>query len=267
MNILLSWARKQSDPDVGILINRLEKEGHHIVYFVGSPIDKRSTPAGAVFHSYADAENGYSALGIDPTSFEPLSEGLVQKLYRTESIMLTMMNRFFDRACVDERRRMYYEMVRYWNGILQTFKPSAVIFPNMPHFGYDYLIYELAQLAGIRTIFFDDTRFPGRLLPATNFDRLTERLQKALERNTGQRYSLEDIAPDIRHYYEPRSRRDFNSVPSYIADQKERHSFWKIRLSWKHIWRSMRDFSVFRKVPRYLRFLVREETIPFIKKL
>ncbi|MDO8619789.1 MAG: hypothetical protein Q7R64_00370 [bacterium] len=267
MKVLLSWARKQSDPDTGILIERLERAGHSLVYFVGAPVDERSTPKGAVFHSYADAEVGKPALSIDALAFPPLDADLIQKLYHTESVVLTMMNRFFDEFVVDERRRIYYEMVRYWSGVLSRYTPDVVLFPTLPHFGYDYILYSLARLAGIKTIFFDDTRFPGRLLPATDLAHLTESLKSAMTRNTGKQYSLDDLAPDIRGYYESRSRKDYSVVPSYIADQKERHSIWKLRLPWEKMGESLRDFSFLHKAPRYLRFLARERTIPFVKKV
>lgn len=256
MRILLSWARRQNDPDIGILIHRLGREKHQVVYFVGAPIDEAKTPAGAVFHSYTDAGNAIPALGVDPSGFEPLGADIIQRLYRTESITLTMMNRSFDRLCVDERRRLYYEMVRYWSGVLRTFKPEAVIFPNMPHSIYDYLLYELAHLLGIKTILFDDTRFPGRLLPFTDFRYLTKSLQEEMEKNRGKQSSLNDLAPDIRDYYELRSRRDYNVTPSYIVDLQEKHSFhWSPSL--KSIAACIQDLSVFRKAPRYIRWLLR----------
>ncbi len=267
MRILLSWARKQSDPDTRILIERLEKGSHSFVYFVGAPIDEKSTPAGAVFHSYADAEIGKNAHGIDATRFPPLDEELIRKLYHTESIVLTMFNRFFDALCVDERRRIYYEMVRYWMGILSVYTPEVVLFPTLPHFGYDYILYALAQLFNIKTIFFDDTRFPGRLLLATSLEQLTEPLVRVLEEHKGKTCTVQELASDIREYYEPRSRRDFNAVPSYIADQKARHSFWKIRFPWKSMWQSVRDFSFLQKAPRYLRAVASERAVPFLTRI
>lgn len=256
MRILLSWARRQNDPDIGILIHRLGREKHQVVYFVGAPIDEAQTPAGAVFHSYTDAGNAIPALGVDPSGFEPLRADIIRRLYRTESITLTMMNRFFDSLCVDERRRIYYEMVRYWRGVLIEFRPDAVIFPNMPHFVYDYILYELSVLLGIKTILFDDTRFPGRLLPFTDFRYLTKSLQEAMAKNPEKQSSLNDLAPDIREYYELRSRRDYNVTPSYIVDLKNKHSFrWSV--PWKPIAECIKDLSVFRKAPRYIRWLLR----------
>lgn len=267
MKILLSWARKQSDPETRILIERLQQAGHEFVYFVGAPVDKTATPAGTLFHSYAEAEVGKSAHGIDASLFPPLDEELIRRLYHTESIVLTMMNRFFDTLCVDERRRIYYEMVRYWSGVLSVYTPEVVLFPTLPHFGYDYILYALAQLFNIKTIFFDDTRFPGRLLLATRLEQLTEPLIRALAEHKGKKVTAQELAPDIRQYYAPRSQRDFNVVPSYIADQKARHSFWKIRFPWKSMWKSVRDVSFLHKAPRYLVAVASERAIPFVKRI
>ncbi|TSC58758.1 MAG: capsular polysaccharide biosynthesis protein [Parcubacteria group bacterium Greene0416_79] len=174
-----------------------------------------------------------------------------------------MMNRFFDTLCVDERRRIYYEMVRYWRGVLRLVKPAAIIFPNMPHFVYDYIIYELAHIFGIKTILFDDTRFPGRLLLFTDFERLTETLKKELAAHAGRKVSIDELAPDIRTYYELRSRRDFSATPSYILDQKKKHTSWKLGIPWRRVERSIRDGSFARKVPRFFLWLMWER-VPFL---
>ncbi len=251
MKILLSWARRPSDPDIGTMISRLTLGGHRVVYFVGDPIDERLTPEGGIFHSYRDAVESIPARGIDLFSFEPLGEEIIRKLYRAESLALTMMNLICNNLCVDERRRIYYGMVRYWRGVLLACQPDVLIFPNMPHAVYDYILYELAHAFGIKTILFDDTRFPGRLLPFSDFKCLTKSLQEEIVRNRGKNFSLNDLADDIRDYYVSRSRRDYNVTPSYIKDLKEKHSLrWS--LPWKDIARCVKDFSVFKKAPRYL---------------
>lgn len=262
MNILLSWARRESDPDIGMLTRRLTVAGHTLVYFIGAPIDARLAETETVFHCYADAEHAKPAPGIDTAEFEPLGEDIIKKLYRTESIALTMMNRLFDTLCVDERRRIYYEMVRYWRGALVRFRPDAIIFPNMPHLVYDYIIYELAHLFGIKTILFDDTRFPGRLLPLTNLDRLTERIQEARRTLVGS-VSLHDLASDIRRYYEPRRLREFAMLPSYIVDQEKKYTSWTLGIPWMRAWHAFRNGSILRKGALLLRFLIRER-IPFL---
>ncbi len=264
MKILLSWARRPSDPDIGILIDRLEKEGNPVVYFVGAPTDK-TRASGATFHSYIDAGKAIPAPTVDPSQFEPMGKDTIRKLYHVESIVLTMMNRFFDPLCVDERRRIYYEMLRYWRGVLLTFTPDAVIFPNMPHFVYDYILYELAHLLGIKTILFDDTRFPGRLLMFTDFEQLTQALKTELARADGRSKSARTLAEDIREYYEPRSRRDFNAIPSYIEYQKKKYTLWQFNLPWVSIKKSLRDLSFVQKAPRYIGWLFREKSIPLAR--
>lgn len=256
MNIFLSWARKPQDPDLSVLLSELEKNSHKVIYWVGSESTEKSIPKGTLFHSYADALAAKSAPGIDASEFPPPGDNIIRKLYRVESIVLTMMNLVLDGCCVDERRNLYYQMLRYWLGILKRCKPDAVIFPNMPHFIYDYLIYELAHLFGIKTILFDDTRFPGRLLPFTDFNYLTKSIQEEIAKNRGKQFFVSDLAEDIREYYEPRSRLDYNIAPSYIVDLRNRRSFqWSF--PWKQFTESLRDLSVFKKAPRYVMWLLR----------
>lgn len=266
MRILLSWARRPSDPDIGILINRLANDDHKLVYFIGAPFDERLA-RGALFHSYLDAENALPSAEIDVFEFEPLDEDLIKKMYHTESIVLTMMNRLFDRLCVDERRRIYYEMLRYWFGVLKRYAPDVIIFPNMPHLVYDYIIYEVAHFLGIKTIAFDDTRFPGRLLMFTDFERLTGVLKKELKNTEGRMVSVNELSEDIRNYYEPRSHRDFSATPSYIVEQKRKYAFRFDGLSAEKVKESIRDFSFLGKIPRYILWLVTVKGPQLLKRM
>ena len=256
MKILLNWVRKPQDPDLAPVFSALAAHGHRVIYWVGSDLAEKIFPEGAVFHSYRDALEARPAPGIDAFAFQPPSEDLLNKLSRAESIVLTMMNLGFDRACVDKRKDIYYEMVRYWHGVLTTHAPDAVVFPNMPHHIYDYVLYELAKLLHVRTALFDDTRFPGRLLPFTDFDRLTALVQEEMHKSRGKTFSLNELSPDILSYYEPRARRDYRAVPSYITDLKRKRSFhWSF--PWAKARAALRDGSAFRKAGPYARWMLR----------
>ena len=266
MKILLNWVRKPQDPDLAPVFSALTAHGHRVIYWVGSDLAEKTIPEGAVFHSYRDALEARPASGIDASAFPPPSGDFLKKLSPVESVTLTMMNLGFDRAPVDKRKDLYYEMVRYWRGILSHYTPDAIVFPNMPHHSYDYVLYEIAKLSGIRTVLFDDTRFPGRLLPFTDFDRLTALLRQEIQNNRGKMFSLNDLSEDIRKYYEPRAQSDYAQVPSYITDLKRKRSFhWSF--PWSAARAALRDGSALRKAVPYARFVFRVKGGELVRRL
>lgn len=258
MRILLSWAEKGSALE--ILLRELKNGGHEIIYWVGYTGAEIYKPSGAIFHSYIDAMAGKPAVGINTADFSSPGEEIIRELHPAESRVLTMMNRMFDELCVDERRHIYYDMVGYWQGVLKKYQPDLAIFPNTPHFVYDYIIYELARRLNIKTIAFDDTRLPGRLLYFSDYRQGSELLRQRVAANQEKNFSLEDLSGDIREYYEPRAQKSFQATPSYIIDQKSKYVTWHWPFWRQKIWSSIKDLTIFQKTGLYfLKFMRRED--------
>ena len=69
------------------------------------------------------------------------------------------------------QREKYYDYidffanyVNFFYDILSTRKVDVVFFANIPHLGPDYILYNLAQLMGIKTYFFYQTLFPNKFI-------------------------------------------------------------------------------------------------------
>lgn len=259
MRIFLIWPAKGPGSEVGELMNGIEKHGHKIVYWVGRPEAAEYRPAGAVFHSYIDAINAEPAENINPYSFAPPSKNLIHDLRDTEAITLTMMNGFpfYDRLCTDERRRIYYTMLRYWLGVLKEYKPDAVIFPNTPHFIYNYVLYHLARYLGIKTVVFYDSRIPGRLIRLDDFKQGCVPLQKELRAMSQKQIYLSDLPDDIRRYYEKITAKNLSEAPSYIKELKKKHSFYIWLFTEPKIRQSIRDLTIFMKLPRFIFYMMK----------
>tara|TARA_R110000850_G_scaffold125586_16_gene244067 strand:- start:3135 stop:4706 length:1572 start_codon:yes stop_codon:yes gene_type:complete len=109
----------------------------------------------AVFQNHSDA------IWARPASdhgweLPVLDEPLLTALAVTESLFLRMVDRI-DYAEVHSytaRRGLYYKHVRFWSGVLDNYQPKVVFFPATPHQLYDFVLYSLCQLRGIRTIMF-----------------------------------------------------------------------------------------------------------------
>lgn len=245
-------------------MRELKKHSHHVVYIIAKhDLDIREFPE-TVFHSYRDATYNLPPKEINSDQFPPVSGDIIDKFHCTESLVLSMMNRMFDEKCVDERKHIYYEMLRYWIGIIKKYRPEFIIFPDMPHYVYDFIIYELAHFFGISVLIFDDTRIGGRLLFFNDLWKGSERLREELEKNKGKKFSLEDLSEDIQKYCRPRMTEEYDKVPQYIVNQKKKYSLWKTWVSDPKVKACIKNLTVFYKAPRYVYKLLRDR--PDVRK-
>ena len=236
----------------------LKIHGHEVVYWLGYDGGEVDTPAGAIFHSHSDASRALPARGVDASEFSPPGEDLIAKLHKTESILLTMMNRAFDRLSVDERRRVYYRMLRYWTGMLRAHRPDVIIFPALPHAADDYLLYELAHLFRVRTIFLYDTWVSDRLLHFEDFRKGSPALSKELAKSVGKNFSVDDLSPDLREYYQENRKKYYRpSGVYYLDEQMKKYSLWRHLQSEPKVRQSIRNGSVVWKAPRFLFYAFR----------
>src|SRR3989344_2711057 len=250
MKIFLIWPTR--DPHMKTLISELEKGGCLAVYWVCHPTAEKYGSNGTVVHRYTDAMLGLTPKEIDISEFSPPSAEILNKFHDVESVVLTMMNRTVAGWRTDERKHLYYTMLRYWLGVFKKYKPDAVIFPISPHFVYDYVIYALARFFGVKTICFYDTPIPGRaLLYGDDILDGSKALREAFNKNKNQKFSVRDLAKDIREYYEPRIGEEYDAVPSAVMEQKRNYSVFHQLFLDPSVRKSFRDFSFFYKAPRY----------------
>lgn len=69
------------------------------------------------------------------------------------------------------RETMYYDcqhlfelMLRMAIGLIITTQPHWVFFSNIPHEGFDIILYRVAKMMGVKTAIFHQTLFPNKLL-------------------------------------------------------------------------------------------------------
>jgi len=200
MRILLVWP-SDDGPDMEDLLLAIKDHGHNIVYWVGCNDVKRFNFPGTIFQDHHEALNCIPAVGVDVSKFSPPGEKIIQQLADTESLIMTMMNKLFGWMNVDERRHVYYNMLQYWLGVFDEYKPEIVIFPIIPHTVYNYIIYALAKFYNIKTIMFVDTWVSDRLLVYSSFWEGKPELGLNNPDYIGKNYSLADISEDLREYY------------------------------------------------------------------
>ena len=184
------------------LVRGLQAGGHEEIYWVGLRGGDEGEFPEIMFHDSADAAKNISAPGIDPQSFLPPGLELIRKLYRTESMVMTLLTKTEHNLTLEQRKRRYFEMLRYWHGLLTSRRPDAVIFPISPSQAYNYLIYDLAKLLGIKTIMFYDTWVGDRTLLQTEYETSGQRMLEEIQKNSNAHFTFDDLSPDLKDYYQ-----------------------------------------------------------------
>lgn len=245
----IGWSGKE----LGMLdVISLCKKRHDIVYVVGVKAEFKAYKdefPGTVFHDYLDALHGVPPTKPDE-SIPPADVSLLQRLCETESIVLTMMNKHFERVSVSERKFLYYQYVSYWDATIKKHAPDAIIFPTIPHTVYDFVIYSLAKLYHIRTIMMEPTWISDRMIIMRDYLAGPEFLRAKKESPVV--VSLEELSHDIRREYELQTCGDSDATPVFVKNIKRQYSGLRLfRIKLRSLVTTLtahKDFSVFGKV-------------------
>lgn len=259
MRIFLNgWTDKDNGfYDVAV---RLKEAGHQIVYWSAFNILKdvdRSEFPGAILHDSFDALQLKPAWGVKASDFLPVSAELAREFYETEIVVLTMMNKKYERLSVDERKHIYYHFLSYWIGILKQYKPEAVIFQMLPHTVFDFIIYNAAKKLNIKTLFFKLTTLGDRIFLLSDYKIFPSLLGEW--RNSLTDFKLEDLSEDFRKIYLTHKKdRDEDQKMHYhvryVKEALKNYSNWN--LIWKKITvilNSLLDLSFFKKASQFIK--------------
>lgn len=249
MRLLVVWPEKNIETVK--MLQTLQKQ-HEVLYWIGYEGSDLDAPPGCIFHSYRDAILAKPPNGIDDSQFAPPDTDILSQLLDTESVILTMMNSFALYKNADERKHLYYHLIRYWLGVIKKYQPEAIVLAYVPHYIYDYVIFALAKLLGIKTIMFLDTRIPGRTLVMDDFYIGSSRLFQELKNNQDKNWQLSDLSEDIRSYYLKTSDQNLAKLPPHIRFQKNKYSFFYRFFYSSKIAESIQDFSIFRRAVSFL---------------
>lgn len=231
----------------------LQAKGHEIVYWVktGKPFPVPRFPK-TIFHDSLDALHGVPAPGVDTSAFAPPGKDVIERLYETESLVLTMMNKHHGLLRLSERKHLYYQMVRYWSGVIEQYKPDAIVFPIPPHAVYDFILYALAKPRRIRTLMFYATEISDRLFLMDDFTKGGIKLARMTQEYRDHDFSLDDISADLRKYYDTYEKNEY-VVPLSIKIFKKRYAgtgsfFSRARI----ILKSICDLTFFSKIVKHI---------------
>ncbi len=209
-----------------------------------------------IFHSNIDAVRGIPAPDCMNLPLPPIDQPLLKDLSFNESIALRMMNRMdrTDSFTFEEREQLYYQYVRYWNGIITHYSPDVVVFSVSPHLIYDYTLYSLCKKYKIVTILFEQTSLDGWIYPEQHFEEGSQLLQttyktmvECWKQGKNKKITLSDEA---KKHLDKISGEYSIAVPFYMKDQFQQKNFARFLI--KKILTNPKNISNMIKKGRYL---------------
>lgn len=246
---VIEWANGL--PEMIDVIREIKKKEHQILYWSGCNLDNinKAEFSDTIFHDHFEALASRPASGVDDSIFSPPGEDLLVKLADVESTVLTMMNKKYPGLSVDERKHFYYHLVKYWSGVLKKFQPEAIIFLAIPHTVYNFVIYSLAKLFGIKTIMFDVVLMGGyRVIGLNDYKKGNSDLENGILKQE-KKHQLSDLNDVVRIYYERQMNSQQDATPTYTKEYVASRSDLKLfLLRIRVLWHSIKDLSVFKKV-------------------
>ena len=228
-------------------VARMLKKNHEIQYWVRMENHfavYREEFEGTFFQDYLDAIQGIPARGIDLYKYEPWSAHDIAAYGDIESEYMTMADKLHPHWSVNQRKDLYFDLLRYWGGILDEFKPDCIVILGVPHHEYDFVLYKIAKRRGIRTIILENTFRGGRYVLYEDY---TVGSEKFLIGNGARETTLEQLSPEMRAYFERVSLGE-NPAPPYVQAFHERRTTINAIRRWNHaIVRFIKDRSLFER--------------------
>lgn len=250
---LIGWGDQR--PELIDLVINLQNQSHQILYWTGDNLDQsiKNKFPNTIFHDFFNAYDGISPEGINVSEFDPPSSEFLKYLSTVESVVLPMMNKRFDWMSISERKHLYYNLLRYWNGVILKLKPEVIIFAGLPHAVYDFVIYELAKFLNINTIIFYQTLIKDRFLVMNDFRVGSVNFLEKIKDCKDRKYSLSDLSDDLQEIFKKQIDVATDSTPAYIKSNLDKYSsksLWMIKF--KMIVKNVKDFTIFTKTILYI---------------
>lgn len=198
-----------------------------------------------IFHEYRDALKNISPKEVATRDFVPWGAEDIVAYAEVEAEVMSMMDKWYPDWPVLKRKDFYYELLRYWGGVLNTFKPDEIIFEVVPHQMFDFVLYEIAKRRGIRTIIPDPVLRFDRFITYRDFRRGNETL--ANWKINAKPAKLEDLAPETRDYYLEVSESENPSPAHFTEWNKVNSGLYKFRRHAKSLVPFIKDGSIFER--------------------
>lgn len=247
------------------IVSTLAEYGVQVTYLCGSPekLQKFSgLPSECITHSSWDAIAG-KAPPIIGNSIGAADPDILDRLAASESMVLQMFERLnYTGLAIHDLRRNYLRFVALWSCLLQKRRPDAVVFHIVPHSGFDYVLYLLCRLWGIRTLIFERTYLPDRLILIEQIEQMPKPSPEGFPTRYASEHAIQTNYYDARNrMFEDKRKRRFTKL-DLVRDAISRFVLLILQigrrplLMYKPYYCSMFAFAP--RMPTWLEYLWRE---------
>ena len=211
-----------------------------------------------VFHSEKDVISNIKPKKFSHVNLPALDKNLLNQLAIFEPIALKMMSRFeFAKIFTyEERKRYYYYQLRFWQAVLDYFKPDIFITRGSPHIVWDYILYILCQNKGIKTILFQNTSIPGIMIPVEKFEYGSEKLRFEYKNSLYNQSKPVKLSASMENYYNKMQGSYSTTMPDYVKDYYNKSgflSFFKWHYYKKLIYKVLRHPKKIKRIPLFIK--------------
>lgn len=210
-------------------------------FFIDTRIESQDTESITYFDfrdlTFANYEVNWSEL-------IPLDKSLIESMYGCEVRVLKMMERIEQhtgRISYEERRRIYYRHLRFWNDLIEKNSIELFLSGNIPHENYDFVIYSLCKLKGVTTFFLHQTT-PDFLMLMRDWDPFFIELKQSYEEvlsseNDPENLKLENRSINLlaRQLESGETSTPYYRTQDFFRERKKRTLRFKLDRSFKKI--------------------------------
>jgi len=138
---------------------------------------------GTPWHDLEDAFVGLPIPGVNSTQPPAPDASTLMRLQGYLPRLMNQMNRFGppDRFLYDERESFARDLLLLWHEVLTTTSPDIVFFEEPPNAPYNYALYVLCQVLGVRTVYLNATSVRGLTLVREEIEAPPLRVAEAFE--------------------------------------------------------------------------------------
>lgn len=186
---------------------KLVQNGVEIAYWTGkkqhfkNAREEKEYFPNTIFHGVYEALNAVPAEEVKNLKLEFPPKEIVEAMSKIQIQVLSMISRIdFEGLGHEQKVDIFYQYVIYWYGVLNYFRPEAIIFTDVPHLGFSYIIYCLAVEMGIKTVMYRFMKgLPGRLFFFDDFKEMKS-LKKAYARAIADGIVYGDLGDEMKAY-------------------------------------------------------------------
>lgn len=209
-----------------------------------------------IFQTMIDAIKGIAADDFEGRPLEPLDAKTLKEFRGCQTMALRMMDRIdaVTSFPYDDRMRLFLNVLRYWQTVVDDLRPERVVFSVIPHMIFDYVLYMLCQKRGIPMIMFESIPVRGMTVVMDAFDQpgFTQRFyQQLLQNEPKGEVSLTPVLED----YLCALQGSYRDAPEYVRRIYKEKPYEGVKNPSKSLLSRLADFE------KYSRYFEKQQRI------